>query len=68
MDINFEQTEFNVIESMNLLLQFLLELCESDVVAAINSFTFWVDDIALSSPRAMDLISMESIETKGNTS
>lgn len=64
MDINFEQTEYNLVESRNQLLQFLLKLCESDVVAAINSFTFWVDEIALSPPRAMDLISMESIETK----
>jgi len=37
-------------ESGDILLEILLKLCESDVVTAIGSFHFWLDNIKLQSP------------------
>jgi len=39
-------------ESKDILLQILLKICESDVVAAIGCFHFWLDNIKLQSPDA----------------
>ena len=39
-------------ESRDILLKILLKICESDVVAAIGCFHFWLDNIKLQSPDA----------------
>ena len=39
-------------ESRDILLQILLKICESNVVAAIGCFHFWLDNIELRSPDA----------------
>ena len=52
---------------MDILLEILLKLCESDVVAAIGCFHFWLDNIKLRSPDACDFdyyVNDEEVERK----
>ncbi len=52
MDFHIKISGNDVVDSSsrNILVQILLKICESDVVAAIGSFQFWLDNIELRSP------------------
>jgi len=51
-------------ESKDILLQVLLKICESDVVAAIGCFHFWLDNIELRSPDAHGFLDDKEGERK----
>lgn len=65
MDFNFNIFDYNIVEARNILLQIVLKLCESDTVAAISSFAFWLDNVVLSSPSTRDAFSMYNEDFKG---
>ncbi|NVM16775.1 MAG: hypothetical protein HWN80_03605 [Candidatus Lokiarchaeota archaeon] len=60
MELSFEQKNYNTVESRSQLLEIVLKLCESRAVAAICSFAFWMDDIALISSSTKDLCYIQS--------
>lgn len=54
-------------ETKDILLQILLKICESEVVAAIGCFHFWLDNIKLQSPDACGFdyyVNDEEVERK----